>query len=129
MATHTGNDGVVKIGANQVAEVRSFTLNQTADTVEDTTMGDTARTFKPTLSSADISLEVYWDETDTTGQVALGVRSEVTLDLYPEGDDSGDTKYSVPAIVTGFSINTSFDGMVEASITAQATGAITTSTV
>ncbi len=36
MATHTGLNGVVKIGSNTVGEVTSFTLNQTQDTVEDT---------------------------------------------------------------------------------------------
>jgi len=129
MATHIGRDGVVKVGSNAVAEVRSFSINQTADTVEDTTMGDTARTHILTLESFDGSLDVFWDETDTSGQGALGVNSSVTLELYPEGDSAGDTYYSGTALVTGLSISTSFDGMVEASITVQGSGALTTSTV
>ena len=95
MATHTGKDGVVKVGANDVAEVRSFSLNETADTVEDTTMGDAARTHIVTLTSFDGSLDVYWDETDTNGQIALGVGSSVTLALFPEGDASGATRRAV----------------------------------
>ena len=129
MATHIGRDGVVKVGANDVAEVRSFSINQTADTVEDTTMGDTARTRLVTLTSFDGSLDVFWDETDTNGQVALGVGSNVTLALYPEGDGAGDTYYSGTANVTGVSISTSVDGMVEASITVEGSGALTTTTV
>lgn len=129
MATHIGRDGVVKVGSNDVAEVRSFSLNETADTVEDTTMGDTARTHLITLTSFDGSIDVFWDETDTTGQVALGVGSSVTLALYPEGDAAGDTYYSGTALVTGVSRSSSFDGMVEASITVQGSGALTTSTV
>lgn len=129
MATHIGRDGVVKVGSNAVAEVRSFSINQTADTVEDTTMGDTARTHILTLESFDGSLDVFWDETDTSGQGALGVNSSVTLELYPEGDSAGDTYYSGTALVTGLSISTSFDGMVEASITVQGSGPLTTSTV
>ena len=38
MATHTGLNGVVKIGSNTVGEVTSFTLSQTQDTVEDTSL-------------------------------------------------------------------------------------------
>jgi hypothetical protein len=129
MATHIGRDGVVKVGSNDVAEVRSFSLNETADTVEDTTMGDTARTHLITLTSFDGSIDVFWDETDTNGQVALGVGSSVTLALYPEGDSAGDTYYSGTALVTGVSRSSSFDGMVEASITVQGSGALTTSTV
>ncbi len=92
-------------------------------------MGDTARTHLITLTSFDGSIDVFWDETDTNGQVALGVGSSVTLALYPEGDSSGDTYYSGTALVTGVSRSSSFDGMVEASITVQGSGALTTSTV
>lgn len=129
MATHTGSEGVVKVGANTVAEIRSYSVEQTGDTVEDTSMGDTARTFKPTLTSWTASADVYWDETDTTGQGALTVGSEVTLGVYPEGDASGDNYYSGSAIVTSVSISGSFDGMVEASISLQGTGALTNSDV
>ena len=70
-----------------------------------------------------------WDETDTNGQVALAVGSTVTLLWYPEGSDSGDTYYSGSVIVTGKTITGSFDGLVEASISVQGSGAITTATV
>ena len=129
MATHSGKDGIVKVGANPVAEVRSFSLNETADTVEDTTMGDSARTHIVTLTSFDGSLDVYWDETDTNGQIALGVGSSVTLALYPEGDGAGATYYSGTALVTSVGKSSSFDGMVEQSISVQGTGALTTATV
>ena len=56
-------------------------------------------------------------------------RSEVTIKFYPEGATSGDTYYSGSAIVTGLTINGSFDGMVEASITVQGNGALTKTTV
>ena len=46
MATHTGSEGTVKVGANAIAEIRSFSIEETADTVEDTSMGDTYRTHK-----------------------------------------------------------------------------------
>lgn len=129
MATHTGSEGVVKVGANTVAEVRSWSIEQTGDTVEDTVIGDTARTFKSTLTSWTASADIYWDETDTTGQGALTVGAEVTLGVYPEGDTSGDNYYSGSAIVTGVSTSASFDGMVEGSISLQGTGALTNSDV
>ena len=45
MATHAGSEGTVKSGSNTVAEIRSFSLEESADTIEDTTMGDTSRTY------------------------------------------------------------------------------------
>jgi predicted secreted protein len=129
MATHAGSEGTVKVGANAIAEIRSFSIEETADTIEDTTMGDGARTYKPSLTSFSGSVDVFWDETDSTGQGALTIGAEVTLNLYPEGSTAGDTYLSGSAIVTSRSISSSFDGMVEMSISVQGNGALTTSTV
>ena len=51
MATHTGSEGLIKIGANTLGELRSYSLETTGDTIEDTTMGDSARTYKTGLTS------------------------------------------------------------------------------
>jgi len=129
MATHKGSEGTVKVGSNAVAEIRSYSIEESADTLEDTSMGDSARTYKPSLTSFSGSLDVFWDETDTTGQGALTIGSEVTLNLYPEGDTAGDTYYTGTAIVTGVTRTGSFDGLVEASVSVQGTGALTQTTV
>jgi len=129
MATHKGSEGTVKVGSNAVAEIRSYSIEESADTLEDTSMGDSARTYKPSLTNFSGSLEVFWDETDTSGQGALSIGSEVTLNVYPEGDTAGDIYYSGSAIVTGVSRTGSFDGLVEASISVQGNGALTESTV
>ena len=129
MATHTGSEGTVKVGTDAIAEIRSFSIEESADTLEDTSMGDTARTYKSSLTTYTGSIDVLWDETDTAGQGALTIGAEVTLNLYPEGDATGDTYLSGSAIVTGRSVNSSFDGLVEMSISVQGNGALTTSTV
>jgi hypothetical protein len=128
MATHKGSEGIIKVGSDSVLEVRSYSIEESADTLEDTSMGDSARTYKPSLTSFSGSLDVFWDEGDT-GQSALSIGSEVTLNVYPEGDTAGDTYYSGSAIVTGVSRTGSFDGLVEASISVQGNGALTESTV
>lgn len=129
MANHKGSEGVVKVGSNTVAEVKDWSLTQSSDTVEDTAMGDSARTYKPSLTSASGSISCFWDEADTTGQGAMTAGSEVTLNLYPEGDTSGDTYYTLSAIITEEGASASFDGMVEATFSFQANGAVTASTV
>ena len=129
MATHTGSEGTVKVGANAVAEIRSFTLEESGETIETTSMGDAARTYVAGLKTFTGSIECFWDETDTNGQGALSVGSEITINVYPEGDTSGDTYYTGTAIVTGASISSTFDGMVERSFSIQGSGALTESTV
>lgn len=129
MATHKGSEGTVKVGSSAVAEIRSYSIEESADTLEDTSMGDSAKTYKASLTSFSGSLDVFWDETDTSGQGALSIGAEVTLNVYPEGDASGDTYYTGSAIVTGVSRTGAFDGLVEASISVQGNGALTESTV
>jgi hypothetical protein len=129
MATHVGTSGVVKVGANAVAEVTGFTIDETNDTVEDTTLTDTAKSYIALRKDATVTIECHWDETDTTGQTALAVGSSVTLNLYPEGADSGDLYYTGTALVTGVSQNVSMDGVIARTITVQFSGGVSTTTV
>jgi hypothetical protein len=129
MATFAGSGGVIKIGSNAVAEVRSYSIDETMDTLEDTAMGDTSRTYKASLKTFSGSADVFFDDTDTTGQGGLTVGSTGTLSIQMEGDTAGDHLLSGAILVTGRTITASFDGMVEASITFQGTGALTESTV
>jgi len=129
MATHKGSEGTVKVGSNAIAEIRSYSIEESADVLEDTSLGDSARTYLSSLTSFSGTIDVLWDETDSSGQGALSIGSEVTLNFYPEGDGSGDTYYTGSAIVTGVSRSASYDGLVEASISVQGNGALSETTV
>ena len=126
MATHTGSEGTVRVGLNAIAEIRSYSLEETSDTVEDTSMGDAYRTFKTTLKGWSGSVDVFWDETDTNGQVSMIVGAEVAVNFFPEGATPAQSEkyYSGTAIITGKTVTGSFDGMVESTITLQGTGAL-----
>ena len=128
MATHTGSEGTIKIGSDTLGELRSFSLESTAETIEDTSMGDSARTYKVGLTAFTGTASVFFDETDTA-QGTVDAGTEITLNVYPEGDTAGDTYYSGSAIVTGRTINSSFDEMVEMELSFQGSGALTETTV
>jgi len=128
MATHTGVEGTVKVGSVAIAEIRSFSVEETGDVIDDSTMGDTARTYLAGLKTYTASIDCLWDEINTTGQGAMTVGSTITLNLYPEGASTGDVYYTGSAIVTGRTITASYDGLVELSITCQGSGALTQST-
>jgi predicted secreted protein len=128
MATHKGSEGTVKSGANTIAEIRSYTITETADTLEDTTMGDASRSYLASLKTFTGSIECFWDETDAQGQGSLDVGSSVTINVYPEGSQTGDVYYTGTVIVTEKTITASFDGMVEASFSFQGTGALSETT-
>ena len=128
MATHLGKEGTVQVGSNAIAEIRGFSIDETIDTVEDTSMGDSSKSYLASIKDFSGSVDVLYDETDTNGQTALSVGSSVTLNFAPEGTSSGDVKLTGTAIVTGKSVTSSFDGLVESTISVQGTGGLTTTT-
>ena len=128
METHLGKEGTVQVGSNAIAEIRGFSIDETIDVVEDTSMGDSSKTYLASNKAFSGSVDVLYDETDTNGQTALSVGSSVTLNFAPEGTASGDVKLTGTAIVTGKSVTSSFDGLVESTISVQGTGGLTTGT-
>ena len=127
MAIHKGSEGTVHVGTDAIAEIKSYSVEETSDTIEVTTMGDGFRDYLPSLTSFSGSIDVFWDESDTAQQ-ALQPSTEITLKFYVEGADTGDKYYTGTAIVTGLSVSSSFDGMVEASISVQGKSALTLET-
>ena len=128
MATFKGKDGVVKVGSNAIGEIRNFSVEETADTIEDTSMGDTARTYKDSLTQFTASIDALFDDGDTA-QTALTIGSSATFSFLPEGDSSGKYSLSGSGIVTGISRSQSYDCLVEISFSLQGSGALTIGTV
>jgi predicted secreted protein len=138
MAILTGNNGVVKLDASvggavaTIAAVRNFSLELTRDTIETTTMGVDVRTFLNGLSSFSGSADIYFDPAASTGTIATHAvlnptsgtvgQGTLTVELFL-ADAAG--KFSGEVIITGFTVNSSMDGMVEASISFQGSGACT----
>lgn len=133
MASITGNSGVLQLGGTAVAEVRSYSIEMTSDTIENTAMNgaNSGRTYTKGLSTFSGSVDVYFDEAHFATQSLddkingdVGASSStLALLIYPEGLTGG--SYSGSIIPTGYSVSASFDGMVEASVSFQGTGQLT----
>jgi len=129
MATNIGKDGAVYSGSNAVAEIRDWSLETTSEVADDTVMGDSWMTHTATQKSWTASFTAFWDPTDTTGQQTLTEGSSISLKLYPTGNNSGDYEWAGTATITSVSKSASFDGFVEASFSAQGSGALVEGTV
>ena len=129
MASHTSAQGVVTIGGNVVAELRSMSLETSAEMIDATTITSAAKVNKAGTVSFTGSIDCFFDETDTNGQITLVEGASVTVVYLFEGNTSGDYSYSFTALVNSVSISASVDGMVEASFSFTGTGAITRGTV
>jgi predicted secreted protein len=137
MATLTGNNGAITLNGNSVAAVRNFSVEMTADTIETSVMGTDVRTYVTGMSTFSGSADVYFDAADfdtyeTTFNPTSGLvgASGVAVKLYIQENYSGsnDFAFTGNVIVTGYTVNSSMDGMVEASISFQGTGGTTYST-
>ena len=151
MAILAGNNGRVLVtqtggrGLTSLAAVRSFSIDMTADTIESTTMGNDTRQYLKGLSTWSGTADIYFDDaifptsglttqlgvlnptlTSGTGIKAVG-GTGVVLEFYLGStggtDNNTANKFTGTAIVTGFTVNSSMDGMVEASISFQGSGA------
>ena len=103
MATLIGYEGKVKIGANTVAEVTNWEVEDTSGVVDTTSLdnSDKAKTFKPGMTEWSGSLEAHYDPSDADGLETLKAGSVVTLNLFPEGDTTGLKYHTGSAIVQG----------------------------
>lgn len=129
---HSGSQGVVTLGGVAVASIRSFSFEETQETIDATTMnvaGVAYRTNKPTFKSWSGSVDVYWTIDDVTGaesgaDLTPGA-TEVEITFYPHGDGVTDQSYTGNCLITSRTISASVDGMVEATLSVIGTAAIT----
>jgi predicted secreted protein len=127
MALLTGNDGSLVVGSATVAALRNFSIEQTADTIETTTMGKDVRTYVKGMSAWSGSADIYFDDglssTSTFFPAVSGTSvggSPVVLKAYVNQAATGnDIAFTGTVIITGFTVNSAMDGIVEASISFQ----------
>ena len=134
MATYTGENGQVRIDDSTgspvaIAEVRSWTVDHTKDVVEDTVMGDAARTYKSGLHQFTGSMEVVYNDQQTDSHYAFDPAHDtlLTAEFYP--DSSSGKKLVGEVIVTSVSRTASYDDLVTATVNFQGSGALTIESV
>ena len=103
---YSGSTGTIYIGSTAVASLRSFSIEETQEVIDATTMSVTGVAFrsnKPTFKSVSGSAEVFWtadeptspgnhdDKTSSTGPSGIADTqpgsTEVTVNFWPTGDD------------------------------------------
>tara|TARA_R110000824_G_scaffold6017_6_gene27693 strand:+ start:1523 stop:1909 length:387 start_codon:yes stop_codon:yes gene_type:complete len=125
---HHGKEGVIKSGSTVIGGVTGFTIDTTADVVEDSSLGNSAKTYMAGRTAFSGSIEMHYDEGDTA-QETLDVGSSITFTLLPEGNDSGDQSFAGSGIVSSMSVGVTLDGISTRSVAFQGTGALTIATV
>lgn len=125
MTTYTGQNGSISLGANAVGEIRSFEINATADTLDDTVMGNIWRTNKSTFRSWSGSMEVLYDPGDTNGQAALTIGSTAVATFHPSGDTAGHGELAGTIRITERQVQTAHEDLVKLTVQFIGDGALT----
>ena len=128
MATHHGKEGVITIGGTTLNNATGFTVDTTHDVVEDTALGSSMKSFLVGRGTFTFSIDMNFDETDS-GQTTMVQGAELTFAFLPEGNESGDRKFSGTGIVTGMSVGVPLDGVITRTVSIQGTGGLTIGTV
>jgi predicted secreted protein len=134
MATLTGNNGIVSVAGSPLAAVRSFSVETTRDTIETSVMGTDVRTYVNGMSSYSGSADIYFDPSEFDGAestfnptAGLVGGQPINVKFYVDyaAGSGNDSVFNGSAIITGYTVNSSMDGMVEASISFQGSGVVT----
>lgn len=129
MTTYVGHEGSVSIG-NTVAEVKDFSLEISANTVDATTLGDTWQQSRVINRSFTVNVNCIFDDGATNGQIDMQNElmdsdsnfygnTGVALSL-----SDGSQTWTGTVLITSMSTNVSVDGFIEASFTAVGKGTL-----
>lgn len=125
-----GYGGSVKISTNTVAQVKQWELPLAADLYDTSVLGVQWKQYISGLLGSDAKVDVFFDLTDTNGQVAIqtaflaGTSVSLSLLTSTAGGATQHT-YSGTAFVKGIDIKDPVNAPEEASLTLTFSGAIT----
>lgn len=131
MANYQGNNGSVKIKSGSdtltaVADVRTWSISVNREVVENTAMGDDYRKYLKGLQMWNGSMDIVYNDSEASVvSTAINPDTDATITVEFYGDANDGTKFVGEVIVTAFTANASYDGLMTASVTFQGTGAPT----
>ena len=124
MPVTRGCFGRVEVGGNPVAELRTWEINESSERIDASAMGDCTRKFENGPVETTGTFTCWLDDTDTTGQGALGIAADVTLVFMPAGTGSGLPQRTAQATVEAVAERAAVDGLVERDYTYFVNGAV-----
>jgi predicted secreted protein len=135
MASYEGSNGAVKVldgsgTLTAIAQVRSWNISISRDTVEDTSMGDSYRTHKKGLQSWSGSMDIVYDDStvaEVNSAISPDTDTVITAEFFPDVSVVA-TKFAGTIIITEYAVTASYDGLVTASVSFSGTGALSAAT-
>ena len=128
MATYKGQDGVfqaITTGGTLAStnNLKSWSVEESTDSIESTVMGATAKTFTTGIKSWTASCELLYDLSNAV-QADMVIGETVDIKIFPNTSSQTES-FAGTAIVTATSQSGAIGALVTSSITLQGTGALT----
>jgi len=100
MPTATGNSGSLSFAAGAITELKTWSLDESAEPIDDTAMGDANKTSKAGLPGATGNIEVHYDQADAV-QESMDAGASGVLILFPKGNTSANPRITLTVQITG----------------------------
>ena len=128
MATYKGQDGVfqaITTGGTLAStnNLKSWSIEESTDSIETTSMGDTSKSFVVGQKSWTASCEVLYDLSNAV-QADLVVGENVDIKIWPNTTGQSES-FAGTGFVTSTSQSGALGDIVGSSITVQGSGALT----
>ncbi len=122
---YSGKDGALSVNGTNIAMLQSWSVSQSAETLECSFMGSEWKENKPGLKSWEGSAEAYFaDSTATQAGNEIAVGAEVALIFYPE--EGVAISFTGSAIVTSIENSASVGDIQTVSLSFTGSGALVT---
>ena len=127
MAVHKGKDGQVKLvttggSVAVITELKSWSVEESIDTMEVTTMGASAKTFLTGTTGWTGSVELNYDAASAVHQDVI-IGADVDVEFYPTAGAA--QKFTGSGFVTSHARAGSMGDLVSSSVSIQGDGALT----
>lgn len=131
MAALRGNRGKIVFGSSgTVNQVTQWSIEESGDTIEDTSMDSTAADGP--IPKTHIAGNTEWsgtmtcnvDRADTDGQQAMRAGATGALKCYPEGDATGKKYFSGSVIITRYQEQGEINGKIVYTASFKGNGAL-----
>lgn len=127
MTWHTGKNGVVTLGTDDVVELTGFDIEETSAVVSKTAAGDSWTDKDGTFLDWKGNISFNLDHSGTGQSVRAG--DVVAFKGYTEGDATGKTYYSGNILITSHKIDSPHDGTVTRTMAFEGKGQLSKATV
>lgn len=118
-----------------VGQMRSWSLDDTAETLDTTVMSGTASGFIfrdtiPSFKTWTLTVDFIYDRADAaTADAQFKAGNNAVVAVYPEGNNtSNDVAISGTGLITSLTRSASYDGLIECSVTFEGKSALSYST-